>query len=143
CWRVEEERAAVLGWGGAARSACVVFSVVAPWGVGAMWTMPSTGPRGLRAPGLGVRGGVEVLDIIRRALRLRRGLHEHRRIMTQDRHPALEVGGAGVVGGGGGGADPAGGRRAHLGDELLLGVGRIAEEAEVGEGLPVEPRAMS
>jgi hypothetical protein len=47
---------------------------------------------------LGVQSGVEVLDVVGGALRLRRGLHEHRRIMAQDRHPALEVGGAGVEG---------------------------------------------
>ena len=142
-WRVEEERAAVLGWGCAARSDFVAFSAVARWGVGATRTMPSTGRRGMRAPVLGVRGGVEVLDIVRRALRLRSCLHEHHRIMAQDRHPALEVGGAGGDGGGRDAAETAEVRRAHLGDELLLGVGRIAEEAEVGEGLPVEPRAMA
>jgi hypothetical protein len=135
--------AAVLGWGCAARSAFVAFSAVARWGAGATWPIPSTGRRGMRAPVLGVRGGVEVLEIVRRALRLRRGLHEHRRIMTQDCHPALEVGGAGVEGDGRNAAETAEVCRAHLGDELLLGVGRIAEEAEVGEGLPVEPRAMA
>ena len=40
-------------------------------------------------------------------------------------------------------ADAAEVGRAHLGDELLFGIGRIAEEAQVGEGLPVEPRAMA
>src|SRR5215468_8339059 len=107
-------------WGCAARSDYVAFSAVARWGAGATWIMPSTGRRSLRAPVLGVRGGVEVLDIVHRALRLRRGLHEHRRIMAQDRHPALEVGGAGVDGGVCDAAETAEVRGAHLGDEHLL-----------------------
>src|SRR5262249_61700765 len=89
------------GWGCAARSDFVAFSAVARWGVGATWTMPSTGGRGMRAPVLGVHGGVEVLDIVRRALRLRSGLHQHGRVMAQDLHPALEIGravGEGEVG---------------------------------------------
>src|SRR2546428_9148918 len=33
-------------------------------------------------------------------------------------------------------------RRTYFGDELFFGVGRIAKEAEIGEGFAVEPRRM-
>ena len=92
---------------------------------------------------LGTRVCVNVLDVVCGSLGLRGRLHQQRGIMAQDRHPALEVRRAvgdrrvrhpthaAEVGG------------AHFGHEFLLGVGRIAEQAQVGEGLPVEPRAMS
>ena len=60
--------------------------------------------------------GLEVLDVIGRALRLRCRLHEHHRVVAQDRHPALEVGRAVVEGGVGDAADTAEVRGAHFGD---------------------------
>jgi hypothetical protein len=47
----------------------------------------------------GARGGVEVLDVIGRTLRLGCRLHQHGRVVTQDVHPALEVRRAVVEGG--------------------------------------------
>ena len=41
---------------------------------------------------LGARVGVEVLDVIGRALCLRGRLDEERGVVAQDLHPALEVG---------------------------------------------------
>ena len=63
-------------------------------------------------------------------------------VVAQDRHPALEVGGAVVDRGVRDPAHAAEVRGAHLGHELFFGVGRIAEEAQVGEGGAVEPRRM-
>jgi hypothetical protein len=91
-----------------------------------------------RALLLGPSLRLNVLEVIGRFLRLRCRLHEECRVVVQGRHPALEVGravGEGHVGDAAHATQVGG---AHFGDELFFGIGRIAEEAQVGERGPVE-----
>src|SRR6266446_439948 len=87
--------------------------------------------------------GWQVLEVIGGFLCLRCRLHQHGGLITEDLYPAREVGRAVVEGDVGDAAHAAEIRGAHFGDEFLFGVHWITEEAQVGEGLAVEPRRMA
>src|SRR5215470_1952912 len=91
---------------------------------------------------LGVRSGVEVLDVIGRPLRLGSGVHQQGRVMAQHAHPALEIGRTVREGGVGNAAHAAEKRGPHFRDELFFGVGGIAEATGVRERGAVEPRGV-
>ena len=90
----------------------------------------------------GTRVGVEVLDILRGLLRLGSRVHQQGRLVAQDLQPALEIGCTGIDRGVGNTAHAAEIGSTELGHQLLFGISRIAEEAQVGQGGAVEARGV-
>jgi hypothetical protein len=150
-WSTAHHLSLVEGGGGACRGPVPGSGGTPLLGMVSGWGRRGTGPTqgGAQRPAclesallLVVCMGVEVLDVIGRTLRLGCRLHQERRVVAQDLHPALEVGRAGVEGRVGDAAHATQVGGAHFGDQLFFGIRWIAKEAQVGERGSVEPRAV-
>src|SRR5262249_55830871 len=120
-------------------------------GLGRGWGRRGTGPRGggPRRPAclssallLGVRGGVEVWEVVGGALRLGGGVHQQGHVVAQHPHPALEIGRAVLEGGVGNAAHATEVGGSTLRHQLFFGVGGIAEATGGRERGAVEPRGV-